>query len=75
MRQSQLDFHELSSEIIYNLWEEFYNALTPGNSTPITSNQKCHLIQQQAHQNQSTDIANLMNIIQGLEKSESIEIE
>ena len=54
--------------MIDNLREEFYDALTPGNSTPITSNQQCHLTQQQDRQNQSTDVANLMNIIQYLKK-------
>ena len=78
MHQSQLDFRQLSSEMMDNLREEFYDALTPDNSTPITSNQQCHLTQkqayhnqfnqQQAHLNQSTDISNLMSIIQDLKK-------
>ena len=66
--QSQYDFRQLSSEMIDNLRKEFYDALTPGNSTPITSNQECHLTQHQAHQNQLTDNTNLMSIIQDLKK-------
>ena len=78
MHQSQLDFRQLSSEMMENLREEFYDALTPGNSTPITMNQQCHLTQQQAYHNkfnqqqaylnQSTNISNLMSIIQDLKK-------
>ena len=53
MDQSQLDFRQLSSEMMDNLQEEFYDALTPGNSTPITSNQQFHFTPQQAYHNQS----------------------
>ena len=49
-----------------NLREGFYNVLNPGNSTPITSNQQCHLVQHQAHQNQSNNLNDLMIIIQVL---------
>ena len=52
--------------MINNLREEFYDALNPGNRTPITSNQQCRHTQQQAHRNKSNNVDNLMSIIQDL---------
>ena len=52
--------------MINNMRKEFYEALSNWNSTPITSNQQCHLTQQQIHRTQSHNVEDLLSISQDL---------